>query len=251
MPLDTLYKLAPLILAHRGASHAAPQNTLAAFALARQMGADGVELDTSLTRDNVPVVIHDLSLDATTNGSGPVNALDLRAIKELDAGSHFSAQYKGEKVPTLDEVFETIGPDLVVNVELKSKSWRTDGLERIVAEIIRRHNAAGRVIVSSFNPFALRRFRPLAPEIPLGYLYSEDEPIYLRRGWLMVGFPHEARHPHYSMIDAGYMAWAKQRGYHVNTWTVDDATRIVELRNLGVDAIISNEPDVALRAVGR
>jgi glycerophosphoryl diester phosphodiesterase len=251
MNLNKLYKLAPLILAHRGASHDAPQNTLAAFALARQMGADGVELDTSLTRDGIPVVIHDLTLNKTTNGSGPVNALDLRAIKELDAGSHFSPQFKGEQVPTLEEAFETIGPDLVVNVELKSESRQTDGLEQTVATVIRRHNAAERVIVSSFNPFALRRFRPLAPEVPLGYLYSPDEPIYLRQGWLMLGFHHEARHPHHSMIDAQYMAWAKQHNYRVNTWTVDDPMRIVGLRDLGVDAIISNQPDVALRAVGR
>src|SRR5260221_4554163 len=99
MPLDTLYKLAPLILAHRGASHAAPENTLAAFTLARQMGADGVELDTSLTRDGVPVVIHNLKVDKTTDGSGPVVAMTLKEIKALDAGSKFSAAFKCELVP--------------------------------------------------------------------------------------------------------------------------------------------------------
>src|SRR5579859_5496729 len=118
-PSDTFYRHTSLILAHRGASHDAPQNTLAAFALARKMGADGIELDTSLTRDGVPVVIHDLSLHKTTNGTGLVNSLDLKTIKTLDAGSHFGTAFANERIPTLDEVFETIGPDLVVNVELK------------------------------------------------------------------------------------------------------------------------------------
>src|SRR3954468_18112865 len=117
--LDKLYQHAPLVLGHRGASFDAPANTAADFALARQRGADGVELDTSLTRDGVPVVIHDLSLDATTDGSGPVRAHSLAEIKALDAGSYFDSSFKGEQVPTLDEAFETIGPDLVVNVELK------------------------------------------------------------------------------------------------------------------------------------
>ena len=114
--INQLYTEKPLILGHRGASHDAPANTLAAFTLARQMGADGVELDTSLTRDGIPVVIHDLMLDATTNGTGPVRALDLKAIKELDAGSRFSSDFKGEAIPTLDEVFETLGPEMIVNV---------------------------------------------------------------------------------------------------------------------------------------
>jgi glycerophosphoryl diester phosphodiesterase len=249
--LDKFYQHAPLVLGHRGASFDAPANTLAAFGLARQLGADGVELDTSLTRDGVPVVIHDLSLDATTDGSGPVRAHSLDEIKALDAGSYFDSTFKGERVPTLDEAFETLGPDMLVNVELKIEGWRSNGLEKAVLEVIRRHNTNQRVIVSSFNPFALRRFRALAPDIPIGYLYSPNEPFYLRYGWLMFGLPHEARHPHHSMIDADYMAWAKRHGYRINTWTIDDPDRIHELRDLGVDAIITNRPDVALATLGR
>ena len=249
--LDKLYQHVPLVIGHRGASFDAPENTLAAFALARQVGADGVELDTSLTRDGIPVVIHNLTVDETTDGTGPVRSFDLKAIKALDAGSSFDARFRGEVIPTLDEVFETIGPDLVVNVELKTDSWPDNGLERKVAEVIRRHNVNRRVIVSSFNPFSLRRFRALVPEVPIGYLYAPDEPIYLRKGWFVLGLPHEARHPQHNMIDAQYMAWAKAQGYRVNTWTVDDPDRIRALRDLGVDAIITNRPDVALQALGR
>ncbi len=249
--LEQLYTHLPLVLGHRGASYDAPENTLAAFNLARKQGADGVELDTTLTRDGVPVVIHDLIVDNTTDGSGPVRSLDLKTIRTLDAGSHFDASFKGEPVPTLDETFEALGPDLVVNVELKTNNWRSEGLETAVLAVLRRHNAAGRVVVSSFNPFALRRFRALAPDIPIGYLYAPDEPVFLRYGWFMLGLPHEARHPHHSIIDERYMAWAKARGYRVHTWTVDDPARIRVLRDLGVAAIISNRPDVALEALGR
>jgi glycerophosphoryl diester phosphodiesterase len=241
----------PLVLAHRGASFDAPENTLAAFVLAQRQGADGIELDTTLSRDGVPVVIHDLTLENTTDGYGPVRDLDVRALKALDAGSHFDVEFRGERIPTLDEALEAIGPDLTINIELKTTAWRSEGLEKAVLRIIRHHGVTAQVIVSSFNPFALRRFRALSPEIPIGYLHAPDQPIYLRYGWLMLGLPHEARHPQHSMIDARYMAWARKHGYRVHTWTVDEPDRIRELRDLGVDAIITNRPALALETLGR
>jgi glycerophosphoryl diester phosphodiesterase len=250
-PAARLYQHTPLVLAHRGASYDTPENTLAAFRRAREMGADGVELDTLLSRDGVPVVIHNMTLEETTNGVGAVADLDLAMLKTLDAGSHFDVQFKGEQIPTLDEALEALGPDMIVNVELKTFSWRGDGLEQAALNAIRRQKAANRAIVSSFNPFALRRFRALAPDIPIGYLYAPRTPIYLRFGWFMWGLPHEARHPHHTMIDARYMAWARARGYRVHTWTVDAPERIRELRDLNVDAIITNRPDVALEVLGR
>lgn len=241
----------PLVLAHRGASFDAPENTLAAFGLAQRQGADGIELDTTLSKDGVPVVIHDLTLDNTTDGNGPVHDLNLRALKALDAGSHFDMEFRGERIPTLDEALEIVGPALTVNIELKTTAWRSDGLEQAVLRVIRHHGAAAQIIISSFNPFALRRFRALAPDIPIGYLYAPDEPIYLRYGWLMLGLAHEARHPHHAIVDARYMAWARKHGYRVHTWTVDEPDRIRELRDLGVDAIITNRPALALETLGR
>src|SRR5512135_3443785 len=101
--LERFYRQTPLVLGHRGASYDAPENTLASFKMARQFGADGIELDTSLTRDGVPVVIHNLTLDDTTDGRGPVNTFDLQTLKTFDAGSYFDFAFKGETVPTLDE----------------------------------------------------------------------------------------------------------------------------------------------------
>lgn len=249
--LDRFYRATPLVLAHRGASYDAPENTVPAFKLARQMGADGVELDTMLTRDGVPVVIHDHTLEKTTSGTGLVRDHDLRAIKHLDAGSHYDFTFKGESVPTLDEAFDACGPEMVINVELKTMSLRTDGLEQAVYNVIKRHNAMSRVVVSSFNPMSLRRFRRMAPNVPIGYLYAPGEPLYLRFGWFMLGFTHEARHPHHSLIDAQFMTWARSMNFRVHTWTVDEPERIRQLRDLGVDAVITNRPDVALEALGR
>ncbi len=239
----------PLIFAHRGASHDAPENTIAAFSLARSMGADGVELDTSLTRDGIPVVIHDLRVDATTNGSGPVHDFDLKTLKTLDAGSHFGERFRGEPIPTLDEVFEAVGPTRWVNVELKAAGWQSDGLERAALKVIQHHNVAKRVIVSSFNPITLRRFRALAPHIPIGYLYAPDEPFILRSRWLMLGLSYDALHPHYKMITQDFMQRARAEKKQVNTWTVDDPSEMLRLRTLGVNAIITNRPDVALRTL--
>lgn len=249
--LNSLYKSKPLILAHRGASYDAPENTIAAFRLAQSQGADGIELDTCMTRDGVPVVIHNLTLDETTDGHGAVRDLNIEQIKNLDAGSYFDNSFQKERIPTLYDAFDAIGHDMVVNVELKTISWRTDGIEEAVWQAIQICRMERRVIVSSFNPFALRRFRKLAPQIPIGYLYAPAMPPYLRYGWFMLGLPHEARHPQHEMIDLDYMRWARANGFRVHCWTVDDPARIRALSNLGVDAIITNRPDVALAALGR
>jgi glycerophosphoryl diester phosphodiesterase len=242
LPLQDLYRRKPLILAHRGASYDAPENTLAAFRLAQQMGADGVELD------DTPVVIHDFTVDKTTDGEGRVREKMLRELKKLDAGSHFDYTFRTERIPTLDEALEATG-DLIVNIELKSVGVRPSPLEIAVLAVIRKRNLQNRVIISSFNPFALRRFHRLAPNIPLGFLYSPDVPTYLRL--FMIGVPHEARHPAHTLIDADFMKWAHTNRYRVNTWTVDDPARTTELRALDVDAIITNRPDVMLQTLGR
>jgi glycerophosphoryl diester phosphodiesterase len=237
----------PLNIAHRGASAAAPPNTLAAFQKAAELGADGVELDVHLSADGVPVVIHDFTVDATTDGTGPVADLTLAQLKRLDAGSTFDPAFAGERIPTLEEVLE-MEERLFINIELKTPGLRDSGLERAVTALIKRCGTGDRVLLSSFNPFSLRRAKRLAPHIPVGLLYASDLPLPLRRAWLAPLAPHEARHPEHTMVDARYMAWARRRGYRVNTWTVDDPEEMRRLIQLGVDGIITNVPDV-LRGV--
>ncbi|NPV68536.1 MAG: glycerophosphodiester phosphodiesterase [Anaerolineae bacterium] len=235
---------------HRGASHDAPQNTLAAFELAAQYGADGIELDVHLTRDRVPVVIHDEHVDTTTDGTGLVREKTLAEIKELDAGSYFDPRFRGERIPTLAEVFEAVGQRLLINVELKGMGRQADGLEAIVADLIARHSLGERVIISSFNPIRLRRMRRIAPRLPLGFLHDWETPPAQR--WLaavlMVGLPVEADHPHHVRVTPSYVAQARRRGQRVNVWVVNEPERMRELRDMGVDLIMSDRPDV-LRAV--
>jgi glycerophosphoryl diester phosphodiesterase len=239
----------PLIIAHRGASAVAPQNTLAAFRKAMELGADGVELDAQLSADGVVVVIHDFTVDKTTDGTGDVATKTLAELEALDAGARFAPQFAGERIPTLAQVFETLEGKLLVNVELKDFNPRRSALAALVVEVVRKHAMERRVLSSSFNPFALRAVKRLAPEIPAGLLYAPHLAVYLRRAWLAPFVPHEARHPQSSMVTAQTMKWYRTRGLRVNAWTVDEPAEMRRLIALGVDGIITNKPDVLCRIV--
>jgi len=232
-----------LDIAHRGASTAAPPNTLAAFEKAIELGADGIEFDVHLSADGVPVVIHDFTVNGTTNGSGRVASLTLVQLKQLDAGSYFDPAFAGERIPTLAEVLEAVGSRLLLNIELKSTSLRDNGLEQAVIAQVEQHDLGSHVLLSSFNPFSLRRAKEIAPHIPVGLLYAADLPLPLRRAWLASLVSHEARHPEHTMVNAHYVTWARRRGYRVNTWTVDEPDEMRRLIGLGVDSIITNIPD--------
>jgi len=239
----------PLNIAHRGASAAAPQNTLAAFRKAAELGADGIELDVQLSADGVAVVIHDFVVDHTTDGLGRVADKTLVELKALDAGVRFSPQFAGERIPTLAQVFESLDGRLLVNVELKC--WRrSDALAASAVQLVRRHAMEKRVLFSSFNPLALRAVKRLAPEIPVGLLYAPDLPIYLRRAWLAPLVPHEARHPSFTIVNETMMRWCHARGLRVHAWTVDEPAGMRRLIAAGVDGIITNKPDVLVKVIG-
>ncbi|NIV38846.1 MAG: glycerophosphodiester phosphodiesterase [Anaerolineae bacterium] len=234
----------PLNFAHRGASRQAPENTLAAFLLAVELGADGIELDVQLSRDGEVVVIHDFVLETTTNGAGPVRERTLAELRELDAGRQFADTYAGQQIPTLQEVIDTVGDRLLLNIELKTASWRDDGLAGAVVQAIEHNLLLHRTVVSSFNPLALRRVRKLSSNIRTGLLYAPDLPLPLSRPWARHLLELDAIHPHHSLVDDSYVPWARERGYRVHTWTVDDPGRMRRLMRLGVDILITNRPDL-------
>jgi glycerophosphoryl diester phosphodiesterase len=240
----------PLILGHRGASAYAPENTLAAFNLAFELGADGIELDVALTQDNVPIVIHDDTLERTTNGSGKVNALDRAAIAQLDAGAWFDRKFSGERVPTLEQVLCHLKQGLI-NVEIKYTGVRLDNdrLEQAVADVILQTHSQARVLVSSFHPIALYRLARQYPQLQRGLLYRHDLPIYLRRAWFRPLVRPHALHPNAALITAKYVAWARAKGYRIMAWTVDDPAQARQLASWGVDAIITNKPDILTRSL--
>jgi glycerophosphoryl diester phosphodiesterase len=169
----------PMVLAHRGASAHAPENTLAAFRLASEHGADGIELDAKLSRDGEVVVFHDLTLERTTGMQGRVKKLTFAELRKLEAGSHKAEKYRGELIPTLDEVFETVGKQLYVNVELTNYDDMGDALVEKVVEKVKRHQLQDWVMFSSFWPINLMKARRMLPEVPVAILANEG-----RSGWL-------------------------------------------------------------------
>ncbi|MFW5692398.1 MAG: glycerophosphodiester phosphodiesterase [Chloroflexota bacterium] len=239
---DRLYAGQTMVFGHRGASADAPMNTIPAFELAATYGAEGVELDIHGTADGYAVVIHDRTVDATTDGSGYVNRMNLKQLRRLDAGAWKDARFAGTRIPTLDEVFEAVGQRLLINVEIKAYGLGTDGIEQHAADIIRRHRMESRVIVSSFNPLALRRFHRLLPDVPLGFLSEARTPAYVHLfTWRL---PLAAQHPGVTMVTTDYIRRAQARRRAINTWTVNDAAQARMLRDMGVAIIITDQPDV-------
>lgn len=153
-----------LVFGHRGARAYAPMNTLPSFELARQQGADGIELDVRLTKDGELVLLHDPTVDGTTNGHGAISEMTFEQVRELDAGGWFDPMFRGTQIPTLDEVFAAFGDRLLINVEIKAEGFSYTGIEAKVADAIERFGVEKTVIVSSFNPLTLRRFHHVAPQ---------------------------------------------------------------------------------------
>lgn len=232
--MDWLTGPFPLIIGHRGASAEAPENTLAAFGLALEQGAAGVEFDVRLSADGNVVVIHDATVERTTNGRGQVSQMRASELRALDAGM-------GQPVPTLDDVFEAFGPSMLYNVELKVGGLWDKGLEGAAAERIEAHHLQNHVVVSSFDPMAVRRARRQLPATTMtGFLWMNGGIV--PRVMRTVASNAEADHPYYPLVDEAYMAWARERQLRVHVWTVDDAQEARRLAALGVHALITNRP---------
>lgn len=263
-----------MIIAHRGARARAPENTLPAFLLALEMGAAGIELDVQCSKDGALIVMHDFTVDRTTDGSGPVAELTLKELQQLDAGSYFGYRYLWTRIPTLEKVLDRVGDRCMVNIEIKSKVVTGGAEVDAVAEIVRRRNLYDQVIVSSFNPMSLIKMRLLDSKIRLGLLYAEPLTTEMEKAWYgSVVWPSsimqlyggsasslehsmqqsittpEALHPRYDLVDEVYMEKARQHGKLVNVWTVNDVDEARRLSALGVDAIITDVPDVLLQAL--
>ncbi len=240
----------PLNIAHRGASAYAPENTLAAFRLALEMGADGFELDAMLSADGHLVVIHDDTVDRTTDGRGPVRQKTLAELKTLDAGARFDARFAGERIPTLREALHlAAGNPAFVNVEIKTDSLKGDGLEEKLVALIRGYGLGERLLISSFNPFALWRMKRLAPDLPLALLYAENQRVYLRNRWFAFLSRPDALNPSFRLATQEHVRWAKSKGYRLYVWTVDEEAEMRRLMALGVDGMITNKPDLLRRCV--
>ena len=249
-PWDAFYATRPLVIAHRGASEIAPENTLAAFRAAAEADADGIELDVARCATGELMVLHDDCVDRTTNGSGRLETMSFDTLRHLDAGAWFGEAYRGEHIPTLDEVIEWAARRLRVNIEIKGMRLRDEGIEAQVADTIRAHGAEAQVIISSFNPWALQRVRRVAPELQRALICTPSlpGPMALARGLARLLIKPHALHPQRSVVDADYVHWAHARSYRINVWTVNEAEDMRRMIVSGVDGIITNYPD-RLRAL--
>ncbi len=239
-----------LVIAHRGASAYAPENTLAAFNLAFDLGAHGVELDVELTKDGVPVVFH-FDQNRQTHRRRTLQDLTLAEVKQLDAGAWFDAKYRGEKIPTLEEVLATVGSRGLIVIEIKwsAVALGNDELERATAQVIAHAVNARNLVVSSFHPLALYRMRRLAPRVPRALIYqTELMPTLLNGAWFRALVQPRALHFECQMLDAKRAAWARRKKYEIVAWHTEEPAEMKRLIALGVNGVMSNAPDV-LRCV--
>ena len=241
----------PVIFAHRGASAYAPENTLASFSLALKYGAPAIELDVKLTADQQVIVIHDQTVNRTTDGQGDVRNLSLRQVKELDAGIKKGEQFRGEPIPTLAEVFETVGKSLFINVELTNYATGSDSLVDEVVKLVRHYQLEERVMFSSFNPLNLRRARKLLPQTPVGMLAMEGGAGLLARGFVGRWASPKIIHPYLNDVDQGFMTHQKNLRRRVHVWTVNAPEDMRKVFELGVDGIFTDDPILALQILGK
>lgn len=234
----------PAIWAHRGASAEAPENTLAAFALALAQGADGVELDAQRCASGEVVVIHDDSLARTTGRPGLVVDTPWAVLRTLDASSWKGAGFRGERVPLLAEVLEAF-PRLV-NVELKCDRADDGGLTAEVVRVVVAAGAQERVLLSSFNPLCLWRARLLAPGIPRALLFESEQRWVVRSALAAPLVGARALHPERVLATPERISRWARRGYSVGCWTVDDPEEAARLHRGGVSGIITNRPALLL-----
>jgi glycerophosphoryl diester phosphodiesterase len=222
------------IWAHRGASGLAPENTMSAFVLAEKLGADGIELDVHLSRDGVPIVIHDETVDRTTDSHGAISELSLLSLKELDVGSWFSTEFSGEALPTLADVLGWIENRLRLNIEIKSTQ-----AGQAVLDLLSDYPQA-KVLVSSFRHSLLFSLRELAPDLPIGFLSdSRFWRVAVKRA---TACRAESFHPPAKYVSRLMVNACHRSGLTVYPWTVDDVSRRNTLLRMGVDGFFTNLP---------
>ncbi len=222
------------LYAHRGASAEAPENTLAAFRRALEVGADGIELDVHLSADRVPVVIHDDTLERTTDGGGPVAGFTAAALGELDAGARFAGEYVGESVPTLEAALCLLAGQLRLNVEIK------DARAGVAVFDLLRHFPQVDAVVSSFDYGVLTQLRRTAPDLPLALLHDGGSwrRALVRAEALRVC----AFHPRADLVSRPLLAACRRLQLPVYAWTVDDPGLARGLARMGIAGLFTNDP---------
>jgi glycerophosphoryl diester phosphodiesterase len=242
-PLDLTRFSRSLLIGHRGYPARGPENTMASFRAAIEAGCDMIELDVSLSRDRRVVVIHDDTLDRTTNGKGPVKAHTLAEIKRLDAGAWFDPCFSGERVPELSEVMELTAGRCMLNIEIKTGAFEdddpADSVERQVVRVVRDSKAMDRVIVSSFDRRILERIA--AMEAPPAVAYISDHRA--DEGMLdqLLRLRAFSWHPRFTVLSRDQVSRVHEAGLKVFPWTINTVEEAERILAMGADGLICNE----------
>lgn len=235
------------VIAHRGASYYAPENTMAAFNLAYEMGADMIEIDVLLSSDQIPVVLHDPKLKRTTNGKGKVENFALEDLKKLDAGSWFSSEFKNEKIPTLKELLQWASGKIALNIEIKPEAATEDAVDGIEAksiQLVKKFGMEQHVVFSSFDYRVVERIKNIDPKLITALLYNKKSsqkksPVFLAKKY---------------QVDSINLRWSEVypkrieqlREYKIPVWvyTVNEPALMKRLIDQGVSGIFSDRPDL-------
>ena len=245
----------PQIIAHRGGAKLGPENTQAAFALAAELGV-GFELDVTLSSTGQVIVLHDDSVDRTTNGSGLASELTLQEIQSLDAGSWFGADFAGEPIPTLAQVLDRFGGQVLIDIEIKTHAKREELAAGVVAEV-QRLGLQDQVVVTSFDPLMLEQVKLLDASIPRGQLTgtfkgADLNPVtklVLKRMWLNGKSEPQFIAVENTRVTKRFVRRQARKGCQVWAWTVNDPEEMKRLLDLGVTGLITDRPDVGLEVL--
>lgn len=228
--------------AHRGFSGKYPENTMLAFIKAVETGAEGIELDVQLTKDGEVVIIHDETIDRTTDGKGEVVSYTYEELCKFDASYIYKGQFGFNKIPTLKEYFEFIkDTDIITNIELKTGINEYPEIEEKVWSLIKEYNLAEKVIISSFNHYSVLRMKHIAPHLKYGLL---SETWIVDAGKYVHNLAVDCYHPHFKILTKENIKEIKMYGIEINTWTVNTEKDIRDMIEKGIDIIIGNFPDL-------
>lgn len=229
----------PLVIAHRGGSKWAPENTIAAFAKSLDAHADGVELDIHRCKSGELVVIHDETLERTTDGKGFVKDKTLDELKKLSAGRWFDEQYAAEKLPVLDEVLKLANGKMIVNIEIKNSPIEYPGIEDDLAKVLQNYKYPDKILISSFDHELIRRVHQKMPQYEVAFL---DAGIVADVGDYADKIGAKAWNAGFSELRADAVERAHKAGLAVNVWTVDGHKKWNEAVDMKVDGIVTDDP---------
>lgn len=237
------------IIAHRGASKLAPENTMPAFELAYELGAEGIETDVQLTKDNVPILMHDEHVKRTTNGIGYIKDLTLNELKELDAGAWFSPKYAGTKIVTLDEFLNwVLLKPLYLNIELKNNKIDYRNLETIVYNKIKNNQLLHRTTLSTFNPSSVKRLSKQTKDVEIAFLTSRRK-RYLTEFAKSIGA--NALHVKYRLLNQMLVDACHKQNLTIRSYTINQPRHMLKTFALGCDGIFTDVPHIALESRNR